>query len=353
MIKSKQPDAQGHEHKAEGEGQAAATKLEGAYRSNDGDAYSKMMKEVSREIKSFGRDKGAAEAYTKALTKKLEDDGILGRISLFETQRDFVDFNPANAKQAIEAGLKGKNPVQQALLKNAEGYYDSSSDGKKGTGDGAEPPAKINWDQLSRNDAMKAAMGDIFSPRSDGPSLYDRMRDAKGDIPPDAVQKLLNTPGIKLSDDDRRSLQLLDGQMTYTAATPDGNVYSTSLGMTRSQLEQLAAKSGAEVPPVEPVKKPDSDSPPGAHVDSTPDKKGEQIKSALTIESGGSYAQSAARLLELSGHKKFTGAELRHVAHLLWLADHRRKAKGLKSGQVLTISPEMANDPLLEGLFRQ
>jgi len=220
-----------------------ARKLEEAYKSNNqNDAYTTVMQEITHDLNSFSGNKQATEIYTGSLTNQLEADGYLPRVSLFEAQRQFVNINPANAKQLIDGVIEGKNPVQQTLLGQAEELYNQTDDGRKvraGITDGGDPaPAPIDWNNRDAGYQFRSAFADIFAVRSDGPSLYDRIRNDQGDI-------------------------------------------------------------------------------------------------------------------SKTANHHYSGKEIGHFAYLLWVAYHKRKPRGLKAGQVLSIDRPVMSTPDLSTLFRE
>lgn len=76
-----------------------------------------------------------------------------------------------------------------------------------------------------------------------------------------------------------------------------------------------------------------------------------QIKEALTIKKNESYAHCAERLLALAGEKDPTAKQIRELSRQLWIADHRRKAGTLNSGQVLNMDEHVRKNPSLKKLF--
>ena len=77
-----------------------------------------------------------------------------------------------------------------------------------------------------------------------------------------------------------------------------------------------------------------------------------KIKEALTIKKGQSYSHCAERLLALAGEKDPSGQQIREVARQLWIADSRRKAGTLTTGQVLSLDESLRNNPSLKKLFK-
>lgn len=76
-----------------------------------------------------------------------------------------------------------------------------------------------------------------------------------------------------------------------------------------------------------------------------------KISAALTVESGKSYSHSAEKLLALAGNTDPTSKELREVSRQLWIADQKRKANGLTTGQVLQMDANLRKNPSLAKLF--
>jgi hypothetical protein len=78
---------------------------------------------------------------------------------------------------------------------------------------------------------------------------------------------------------------------------------------------------------------------------------GENLKDALTVHKGESYAHCAERLLSLAGNNDPTGGQIRRLARQLWIADHKREAYGLRVNQVLNLSDEIKKNKDLAKLF--
>ncbi len=93
-----------------------AAKLEKSVKTNDSQSFNHMMKDVT-DYRS-NHCESQTKAYMSAVTKKLESDGTLPRVSLFDAKENFnkldADHNGRLQKQEIkEASNKASNGLER------------------------------------------------------------------------------------------------------------------------------------------------------------------------------------------------------------------------------------------------
>lgn len=188
--------------------------------------------------------------------------------------------------------------------------------------------------------------GHLFDKGKDGKSLYDNLKDDKGGISGDNLDKALTNPN--LSDKDRASLSYLK------SLQEDGRVYGKK-DFTKEDLAEKAKehnlnadrthKGGLDTPP------PRTDAPatvPAAGTEVKP-----ETKAALTPPKHGGYYHVAEQMLSAAhkGEQNYEPSqkELKELVKQLQHANHNKKS--LSQKEPLEIDEDIRKNPALAKLF--
>jgi arsenate reductase-like glutaredoxin family protein len=199
-----------------------ATSIESAVRKDDNPSYGNALAEVDKFRLTHSADE--TQKLVGAITKKLEEDKMLPRVSLFEAKRDFdrIDVSgDGNLKVRELNAFKGQrdvNDLQQKFVEQVASNFDGIS--KHNTEWSTESgitaqDLEAGIKSAAEREQREAALTNLFKKNESGVSLYDKLKDADGNIPPNAIGKLQeldkqNAKVLGLSDQDRASLELLN-----------------------------------------------------------------------------------------------------------------------------------------------
>ena len=188
----------------------AAEHLEDAVKHNEDGLYTSAMAEVNAYLTKHPQE---ASSYTAAITKKLTDDGMLPRVSLFEAKHDFdaIDFTHSGGltKVFIDKYRKqeGTNELQRNLLDNItpnknpllpKDAYEFKPYLPSGLGKDDIETA------LTIREQHREQLQHLFEKGPDNKSLYDSITNSDGNVPDGKFDSMTN-----LSQADKDSLQYL------------------------------------------------------------------------------------------------------------------------------------------------
>lgn len=203
-----------------------ATKIESAVRSDDNQSYSNALEEVDKYRASHTQEE--TNQLVGSIAKKLEEDKLLPRVSLFEAKREFdkIDVGGDGTLQVRELnafkGQRDVNELQQKFIDHVVQNFDTVGDHKSDWSSDSsiamtelDAGIKAAADREQRETALK----NLFQKDAKGTSLYDKLKDDNGNIPPQAIGNLLdmdkqNPKVLGLTDQDRASLKFLNESKT-------------------------------------------------------------------------------------------------------------------------------------------
>lgn len=199
-----------------------ATKIESAVRSDDNQSYSNALEEVDKYRASHTQDE--TNQLVGSIAKKLEADKLLPRVSLFEAKREFdkIDVGGDGTLQVRELnafkGQRDVNELQQKFIDHVVKNFDTVGDHKSDWSSDssiAMPELDAGIKAAAEREQRETALNNLFHKDDKGKSLYDKLKDEHGNIPPGAIGRLLdldkqNPNVLGLTDQDRASLKLLN-----------------------------------------------------------------------------------------------------------------------------------------------
>lgn len=347
-----------------------ADHIETAVKRGDSNGYNSAMQEVNKFRDTHKPEE--TRAYVAAITKKFEEDKVLPTVALFEGKEAFkkidTDGNGRLTKAELDAygNRRDVNELQQNLIGNIQQKYDQIRNYNQSWENwhGGNSDAISNKD-VEKGLAQQRGLNNLFAKNADGTSLYDRISNKDGNIEPGKLNDLLKLGKDNkgwITPEDKESLQMLkDNESIWQKIIPMKD------DQKKEDIADLAKRNGTDLPTLQAQKPgtrdvgtgtstgvvaPDEHAVQSQKAATEQKAREEKVKDALTVRSGESYSQAAERLLSLAGHSDPSGKEIRQVAHELWLADHKRKANGLKSHQVLELGDHLKKNAALSTLFQ-
>ena len=189
-------------------GEATAAKLEKAVTENNSASFRNAMDEVTAYRASHKPEE--ANQYMQDMSKKLKADDMLPQLAIFNTKFEFNNLDTNHDGKLSKAELSSgaiQHPVESKLLDRANKMMSKDS---------------IDMDDLNeaqinevKDRAERAQLRQLFTPGTDGKSLYDRISNQKdGSVSQAMIESYLtvaatNAAQLKLSPADIKALEFL------------------------------------------------------------------------------------------------------------------------------------------------
>ena len=182
-----------------------AQQIETSVKEKNGTNYGKVLNEVHDYMQ---KNPATAQELQSSVVDQLKADRMFGQVTLFEMKdrfdsMDFVGNGVLNKAEVTAYRRSTQNELEQVFLDDRT----SSMNGYAGLGRTGIDQELQNLDDKENR---RTLINHFFQQPGPGqPSLYERLANSEGNIPPSALNKLMSADQ-SLSDLDRRTLKLME-----------------------------------------------------------------------------------------------------------------------------------------------